>query len=117
MNSLRSIVAASLLIGLSCSKGVSQSSDPVTTAQRENELLKAIVISRHGIRAPLQTSKELERYSTSPWPQWDVPPGNLTTHGKEVMKSLDKFYAAYYEERGLFRRLLKQNILQEFITP
>ena len=97
------IVAASLLIGLQCINGVSQSPDPVAATQAGDQLLKVIVISRHGIRAPLQTTKELERYSTSPWPQWDVPPGNLTTHGKDVMRSLGKFYAAYYGRRGLFQ--------------
>ncbi|KGT85861.1 6-phytase, partial [Xanthomonas vasicola] len=46
-----------------------------------------IVLVRHGIRAPTQSSSELDRYSAQPWPRWPVAPGRLTPHGRAVMQA------------------------------
>jgi 4-phytase/acid phosphatase len=78
--------------------------EPTTPAKIDSgsDLLKVIVISRHGIRAPLQTQTELAQYSSGVWPEWSVPPGDLTVHGSQTMKALGRFYAEYYAQDGLF---------------
>ncbi|WP_017116685.1 histidine-type phosphatase [Xanthomonas vasicola] len=53
-----------------------------------------IVLVRHGIRAPTQSSSELDRYSAQPWPRWPVAPGRLTPHGRAVMQALGARYRA-----------------------
>src|SRR3984957_11926461 len=45
-----------------------------------------IVLSRHGVRSPLSAQADLDKFSASPWPKWDVAPGILTTHGYQLMK-------------------------------
>jgi 4-phytase/acid phosphatase len=75
---------------------------PEAKTADSSELLKVIVVSRHGIRAPLQTQAELAQYSSDTWPQWSVPPGDLTLQGSQTMQALGKFYAAYYEPEELF---------------
>ena len=45
-----------------------------------------VVLSRHGVRSPTATPAQYNIYSVAPWPEWDVPPGNLTTHGFELMR-------------------------------
>jgi 4-phytase/acid phosphatase len=79
-----------------------EASTPVAESADGSDLLKVIVISRHGIRAPLQTQAELARYSSDAWPAWSVPPGDLTLHGSQTMKALGGFYSDYYEQDGLF---------------
>ena len=68
----------------------------------DSTLEKVVVLSRHGVRSPLQTADKLAAYSRLPWPKWDVAPGLLTTHGRALMASLGSFYAKYYEPQGLF---------------
>lgn len=81
---------------------VQEATTIVPVAADGSELLKVIVISRHGIRAPLQSQAELARYSAEAWPTWSVPPGNLTLHGSETMNALGRFYGSYYKPDGLF---------------
>ena len=52
------------------------------------------IISRHGVRSPTWTSERLNQYAAEPWPEWGVPPGNLTPHGRVLMQ----FMGAYYRE-------------------
>jgi 4-phytase/acid phosphatase len=80
----------------------------------DSQLLKVIVISRHGIRAPLQNQEELSKYSIGTWPSWDVPPGNLTSHGKHTMASLGRFYAEYYGSKGFFTSDACERAAQSF---
>jgi len=44
------------------------------------------MLSRHGVRSPLQTQADLNKYSAAPWPKWDVAPGILTAHGYDLIK-------------------------------
>ncbi|MDQ1091716.1 4-phytase/acid phosphatase [Xanthomonas sacchari] len=61
------------------------------------EVRLAIVVMRHGVRAPTQSPEELAKYAAQPWPQWPVAPGQLTAHGAAGMQAL----GARYRQRWL----------------
>jgi 4-phytase / acid phosphatase len=61
----------------------------------------AVIVTRHGVRSPTWTLERLNEYSTSPWPDWGVPPGNLTTHGRALMKIMGVYYREYFSQQGL----------------
>src|SRR5262249_3837668 len=70
-------------------------------AAAQSRLKYAIVVSRHGVRAPTWTPDRLNQYSSEPWPDWEVPPGNLTLHGRQLMKIMGGFYRDYFVAEGL----------------
>lgn len=65
------------------------------------ELKYAVVLTRHGVRSPTWTLERLNEFSTSPWPDWGVAPGNLTTHGRDLMKIMGAYYREYFSQLGL----------------
>src|SRR5262245_27553609 len=70
----------------------------------ESRLKYAIIVSRHGVRSPTWTLERLNEYSADPWPEWGVPPGNLTAHGRTLMKIMGGFYRDYFASKGLLGR-------------
>ena len=46
----------------------------------------AVYLSRHGVRSPTGNPAQYNAYSAAPWPNWNVPPGYLTTHGYQLMQ-------------------------------
>jgi 4-phytase / acid phosphatase len=67
----------------------------------DSEVKLVVVLSRHGVRAPLVTNASLGAYSAQPWPKWDVPPEYLTGHGKQQMTLMGAYYRARYVQEGL----------------
>lgn len=63
-------------------------------AEPDQALKFVVVLARHGVRSPTWTAERLNRYSVEPWPDWGVPPGYLTPHGRE----LEKIFGAYDRE-------------------
>jgi hypothetical protein len=41
----------------------------------DDELLSAVIVSRHGVRSPTATQPPLATIAADPWPSWPVPPG------------------------------------------
>jgi 4-phytase / acid phosphatase len=78
-------------------------------AQAGERLVYAVVVARHGVRAPTWTPEQLNRYSAEPWPDWGVPPGHLTPHGRELLKRLGD----YYRERFAAERLIERPACSE----
>ncbi|WP_369981923.1 histidine-type phosphatase [Xanthomonas bundabergensis] len=68
-----------------------------THAHAAADVRLAIVVMRHGVRAPTQDPQALARYAAQPWPQWPVAPGMLTAHGAAGMQAL----GARYRQRWL----------------
>lgn len=66
------------------------------------ELRYAIVVSRHGVRSPTWETARLNEYSTAPWPDWGVAPGELTAHGRAGVKLMGAWYRALFSSEGLF---------------
>ena len=68
------------------------------------QLRYVVIISRHGVRSPTWTSERLNQYAAEPWPEWGVPPRNLTPHGRALMQLV----GAYYREWLSSEHLLSQ---------
>jgi 4-phytase / acid phosphatase len=60
-----------------------------------------IVLSRHGVRSPLTAQADLDKFSASPWPVWDVAPGILTAHGYQLMKMFGDWDRTKFAGEGL----------------
>jgi 4-phytase/acid phosphatase len=65
------------------------------------ELKYAVIVRRHGVRPPLWTDARLNQYSSEPWPKWDVPMGNLTSHGRTLTRLLGAYERARFTQAGL----------------
>ncbi|HVU16002.1 MAG TPA: histidine-type phosphatase [Candidatus Didemnitutus sp.] len=70
-------------------------------APDDTDLRLAIILTRHGVRTPLQSNEVLNRLSAQPWPDWGLPPGELTPHGYRQMVLLGKYYRDRYVAAGL----------------
>jgi 4-phytase / acid phosphatase len=81
---------------LSCGLVVAQKA-----ARRLDELQFVFVLSRHGVRSPIWSVEQLNQYSAQAWPTWNVPPGNLTSHGERLMALFGTYYRAYFVEARL----------------
>jgi 4-phytase/acid phosphatase len=62
---------------------------------------RVVMLTRHGVRPPLKSNEELDRFGASPWPTWPVAPGNLTPRGAELLQLLGRYYRVLYGGRGL----------------
>jgi len=65
------------------------------------QLRYVVIITRHGVRSPTWTSERLNQYSAEPWPEWGVPPGNLTLRGRALIKLLGAYYREWLSSEGL----------------
>jgi 4-phytase / acid phosphatase len=68
-----------------------------------SHLMFAVILSRHGVRSPTGSAEKLNPYSASPWPQWEVPPGDLTPRGGQLMTLFGKYYRDYFSHAGLLQ--------------
>jgi 4-phytase/acid phosphatase len=83
------------------------------------ELVRFVVLSRHGVRPPLQDSAELNKWRRPLQPNWptlaewfsrDAPPGGgapvcpgyLTNHGQKLMEFMGAYYRQYLDNQKLF---------------
>ncbi len=60
------------------------------------QLQFAVLLTRHGVRSPTWEPERLNGYSLAAWPGWGVAPGELTPHGRELMKMMGGFYREYF---------------------
>ncbi len=67
---------------------------------QKDRLQFAVVLSRHGVRSPTWEPERLNGYSSAPWPSWGVAPGELTPHGRQLMKTMGGFYREYFSGLG-----------------
>jgi 4-phytase / acid phosphatase len=78
---------------------------PLIAQQRPvslGELKYVVIVCRHGLRPPLWTDTRLNQYSSQPWPKWGVPTGNLTDHGRTLIRLLGAYERAQFTKAGLF---------------
>jgi 4-phytase/acid phosphatase len=79
---MRILLAAALLFSIAAP---AQSSKP---NHKKEQLRFTLILSRHGVRPPLASPESLSKYSSEPWPTWEVPLGHLTPHGAEALKQM-----------------------------
>jgi 4-phytase/acid phosphatase len=65
------------------------------------QLRYVVIITRHGVRSPTWTSERLNQYAADPWPDWGVPPGNLTPHGRVLMQLMGAYYRQWLSRERL----------------
>ena len=70
-------------------------------AEPASDLRMVIVLTRHGVRSPLQTNEILGKYAAEPWPEWTVARAILTPHGRQQMVMMGGYYRARYVAEGL----------------
>jgi 4-phytase/acid phosphatase len=74
----------------------------VNSSGNQNASLQYVVmLSRHGVRPPLQLQQELNKFSAAPWPKWPVAPGILTPHGYGLMKLFGAWDRTQFSAEGL----------------
>lgn len=66
------------------------------------QLEYVVVLTRHGVRSPITKPGALDEFSAAPWPLWEVPPGDLTPHGYQLMKLFGAWDRAKFSSEGLF---------------
>jgi 4-phytase/acid phosphatase len=67
------------------------------------ELKYVAIVSRHGVRSPTWDNARLNAFSAQPWPAWDVPPGNLTPHGRKLIELMGGYYREWLAGERLLR--------------
>ncbi|TCT05085.1 histidine-type phosphatase [Aquabacter spiritensis] len=70
-------------------------------ASAEKVLERVVLVQRHGVRAPTQSPETLAAWSPRPWPNWPVPRGELTPHGREVVGLVSDAIRSHYVRAGL----------------
>lgn len=84
---MRRRYSASLSLGIMlCILGVSGQ-----VAHATPELVRAVVLVRHGVRPPTKSADVLRAVSDRPWPtetEWGAAPGALTPHGALALKAV-----------------------------
>lgn len=65
------------------------------------QLQQAVILSRHGVRAPTKQSKEMKDLAGQEWPKWPVKAGNLTPRGQELVTLMGTYYGDYFKKQGL----------------
>ena len=66
-----------------------------------SQLIKAVILCRHGLRSPTQTPEELAEWSTRPWPKWNIAPGELTKRGASLLNDEGKLLQKLLAGHGL----------------
>jgi 4-phytase/acid phosphatase len=87
-----------LVLGLTISiPGIFAAAD----VDKAPDLRYVVIVTRHGVRAPTWTAEQLNQYSAEAWPKWDVQPGELTSHGRLLMRLYGAYYRAELARQGL----------------
>ncbi len=67
----------------------------------EPRLQYVVIVSRHGVRSPSWDAARLNQYSVEPWPDWNVAPGELTPHGRSLIKLMGTYYREWLSNEHL----------------
>jgi len=99
---IRAIFLSSLIGLLSFPPLNTAQTAPDGAASPDARLEYVVILSRHGVRPPLNKPGALDYLSAAPWPQWEAPPGYLTPHGYQLMKLFGAWDRANLSAKGLF---------------
>jgi len=65
-------------------------------AYAQDEVRTVIILSRHGVRAPLSSEIRGGHYNAQPWPEWPDKSGVLTEHGTQALRLMGAWYRTRY---------------------
>ena len=85
------------------------------SAADDGKLVKVVVLSRHGVRAPTQKHKTLEEWSERVWPVWPVKRGDLTPRGGELVTAMWGTVGADFRKEGILPANLCQRPADVFV--
>ena len=71
------------------------------SAAAADELVRLVVVSRHGVRTPTIPESELDGWAASPWPAWREPLGTLTTRGRRLAGLMGAYDREWLAAEGL----------------
>jgi 4-phytase/acid phosphatase len=66
-----------------------------------DELKLAIILSRHGVRAPLLDNEAMAKYAAQPWPKWEAAPAIQTPRGNQLVAMMGDYYRMRFMGSGL----------------
>ena len=97
---MRQLIVAALCGILTAGAGATPED---TYTPPSGKLLKMVVVSRHGVRSPLQSNEALAAWTAGrEWPQWPTRrPGMLTDRGAELAALMGGYYRAHAAQQGL----------------
>lgn len=100
MRAVRFFLFALIAFTLSTLAAAQASAAPA--ASRGADLQLVVMLSRHGVRAPMGARDLYGKYAAAPWPAWDVPPSYLTAHGYQLMKLFGAWDRTEFASEKLF---------------
>jgi 4-phytase/acid phosphatase len=74
----------------------------MASASSDADLKYVVYFSRHGVRSPTSKAIQYNKFSNAPWPDWEVPPGNLTPHGRHLMELFGAYDRMQLASQQLF---------------
>jgi 4-phytase / acid phosphatase len=80
---------------------IASAASALADAGGADELRLAIVLTRHGVRAPLASNDTLAALASRPWPKWDVDTAIQTPHGNALIAFMGDYYRSRFIASGL----------------
>ena len=65
------------------------------------QLESVVILSRHGVRAPVAVTPLMEDLTPDRWPRWPVADGDLTPRGAHLVTLLAAYYRQLFMEQAL----------------
>jgi len=67
----------------------------------DTQLKQVIIFGRHSVRSPLAPNSVLNTFAAQPFPDFGIPPGNLTANGAKLETILGGYYRLWLTQQGL----------------
>lgn len=96
-----------LLFGCAGGAGTPPSTSTTLTTPAASTLRFVLLVSRHGVRAPLGSNARIAEFAAQTWPTWSVQAGFLTPHGGDAVQLMGAYYASFYRRMGCSPRIVR----------
>jgi 4-phytase/acid phosphatase len=97
----RAIQSSAQLLVVALLAAIASAQSPSTKTEANERLRFTLILSRHGVRPPLAANSTLNLHSSDPWPEWEVPLGDLTPHGALALRKMGAYMRLDFARRGL----------------
>lgn len=89
------LIARYAVLGYFFTVGVSADVFAKDLKENPTTLESVIILSRHGVRSPLDSKAHLDELTSNSWRQWSVKPGYLTPRGYRLVQEMGNYYKDY----------------------